>query len=638
MPTISYKTLFTRAEEAGTKRDYAQAEELLTRIVAETDTMPTAWLFLGRARHALGDHDRAIAAFAAYLGYQPDDAAGWFFMGRTYLALGRAREAASCLRTATATGKSSAEAFALLGFAELRLKHSGKAVEYLERAVSLDQDNRRIFNAYLNALSVHAIRILSHGQFHEAAAMLEFVIRNGLNSTVQRLYRARALRADDRLEEAITELDAAMQSAPDDASLLLQMASLKFAVGDTAGAMSDIQRSGAALPGSGKAWTEGAINRWRALVALQQGDARAALQAALDLIRNGDSDAAIRAVAAQANFELKRFERAAEHYNRAVEADPASPDLRSGLALSLWELGDYQGARSAARGAAARGASPDDLSYIEILCDAKTGSDPVALLAKTQAMIRIRPGDPRLMMVLAESLYKTGRPDLADGWFADLLKVWPDHELARLYRISTAESIGDDETALIRYADYLGAYPDNSSIRKDYVTLLVKLKRWQEAASAIEEGYSSGASRGSDSILALCYRNAGRHREAAALYRKLLRDKPRDVDLLLGLAYSLVKSGAKAVAIELLERGAAFMVREPEPYLALGVLLARGGNLEKAVASFLRASELAPADPRPLRHLARLYEKSGMREMAGRFDERAAALETDTPRTSRARK
>jgi len=637
MPTISYKTLFARAQEAGTRRDYVLAEELLTRIVAETDAMPAAWLFLGRARHALGDHDRAIAAFAAYLGYEPKDAAGWFFMGRTYLALGRAREAASCLRTATTTGKSSAEALALLGFAELRLKRSSKAVEYLEQAVSLDQGNSRIFNAYLNALSIHAIRILSHGQSHEAAGMLEFVIANGLNGTVQRLYRAKALRGDGRLEEALRELEAAARLAPGDSSLLLQMASLKFALGDAAGAMADIEQSGAALPGSGTAWTEAAVNRWRALVALQQGDPKAALQAALDLIRNGESDAAIRAVAAQANFELNRFGRAAEHYRRAVEADPSSPDLRSGLALSLWELGDYQGARSTARGAAARGAAADDLTYIDILCDAKTGNDPVALLAKTQSMIRIRPGDPRLMMVLAESLYKTGRPDLADGWFADLLRVWPDNELARLYRISAAESIGDDEAAVIRYADYLAAYPDNSSIRRDYVTLLVKLKRWPEATSAIEEGYASGASRGSDSILALCYRNAGRFREAAALYRKLLRDEPKNVELLLGLAFSLVKSGARTVAVELLERGAAFMAKEPEPYLALGVLRLRSGNIEKAVASFMRASELAPADPRPLRHLARLYEKSGMREMAGRFDERAAALET-TSRTARTKK
>lgn len=637
MPTISYKTLFARAQEAGTRRDYVLAEELLTRIVAETDAIPAAWLFLGRARHALGQHDRAITAFAAYLGYEPKDAAGWFFMGRTYLALGKAREAASCLRTATTTGRSSAEALALLGFAELRLKRSGKAVECLERAVGIDPDNSRIFNAYLNALGVHAIRILSHGQSHEAAGMLEFVIANGLSGTVQRLYRAKALRADGRLKEALRELEEAAQLAPDDTSLLLQMASLKFALGDASGAMADVERSGATLPGSGTAWTEAAVNRWRALVALQQGNPKAALQAALDLLRAGETDAAIRAVAAQANFELRRFDRAAEHYRRAVEADPASADLRSGLALSLWELGDYQGARSAARGAAARGGAADDLSYIDILCDAKTGNDPVALLAKTQAMIRIRPGDPRLMMVLAECLYKTGRPDLADGWFADLLTVWPDNELARLYRISVAESVGDDEAAVGRYADYLAAYPDNASIRKDYVTLLVALKRWPEAAAAIEEGYASGASRGSDSILALCYRNAGRFREAAALYRKLLRDDPRNVELLLGLAYSLVKSGARAVAVELLERGAAFMAREPEPYLALGMLRLRGGNLEKAAASFLKASELAPADPRPLRQLARLYAKSGMSEMAGRFDERAAALETTT-RTPRARK
>lgn len=629
MAKTSYGALFAKAQEAGARRDYAEAEAILTRIVAETESMPEAWLYLGRARYALGDHDRAFSAFAAYLRFQPGASAGWFFMGRTYLALGRPREAAASIRAAIEKGRDGAEAWALLGFAELKLKRSTKAVASLERAVSLAPGDARIFRAYLNALYVHAIRTLSRGDASEAAGMLGFVISNGLAGPAQRLYRARALRAEGKLAEAIAELEAAIRAAPDDPSLRLQVATLRFSIGDTEGAMSDIHRSGASLPAQdGAPWTADALDRWRILVALKEGDYRTALKASLDRIRNGESDAAIRAVAAQANYELKRFDRAAAHYRRASEADPGSPDLRLGLALSLWELGDYAGARSAAKAAQARGAAREDSLYVEVICDINTGTDPSLLLPKVQNLLRSRPGDPRLMLALAECLYKTGRPDLADGWFLEVLSVWPGHELSLLYRISAAESIGAHEAAKERYADYIRAFPDNAAIRNDYIDILVRDESWSATATVIEEGYAYGGARRYDGILALCYRNAGRYREAAALYRSLLRADPSNVELLLGLSYSLYKSGAKAVAVDLLERGAAFISKSSEPYLALGVLRARQDEAEKAAAAFLKASELAPADPRPLRNLAKLYAKAGIPDTASHFDERAKALES----------
>ena len=378
----------------------------------------------------------------------------------------------------------------------------------------------------------------------------------------------------------------------------------------------------------GAPWTADAIDRWRILVALKEGDYKTALNAALDRIRNGESDAAIRAVAAQANYELKRFDRAAAHYKRAIEADPGSPDLRLGLAQSLWELGDYPGARSAAKAASARGAPREDALYVEVICDINTGADPSQLLTKVQTLLRSRPGDPRLMLALAECLYKTGRPDLADGWFRDVLSVWPKHEISLLYRISVSESLGAFELAAERYAEYLQAFPDNASIRKDYIDILVGSEAWKKASTVIEEGYAYGGARGYDGILALCYRNSGRYREAAALYRGLLRADPANVELLLGLSYSLYKSGAKTVSVELLERGAAFIGKNSEPYLALGVLRARQDEAEKAAAAFLKASELAPADPRPLRNLAKLYAKAGIPDTATHFDERARALES----------
>ncbi len=629
MAKPSYATLLRKALEAGSARNYEEAEGYLTRIIAETDGVPEAWLFLGRSRHAAGDPKRAVSAFRAFLTKVPDSHAGWFYLGRSYLSLGLARAAQRSFQRALDAGANHAELWTLLGLAELKLKRSSKAVACLEHALAMKPDDPRVFKAYGNALYVHALRLLSRGDADMARQMLSFVIDNGNDGPSARIYRSRAYRLQGQLAAAVQDLREAMAMAPDDSSIPMQAAAYYFALGRPDEALRMINQAGAELPGPADApWTEDLLERWRAAVSLAQGDPRSALDAALARIKKGDKDAALRAIAAQANYELKRYDRAANHYRLACEADPASPDFRMGLSLSLWELGDLDGARSAAKSAAARGADRGDSEYVALLCDAKADARPEALLPRVQELLMARPGDPRLMFILAECQYKLGMPELAEGWLDHVVELQAGHELALLYRISVAESLGKTEAALDRYAAYMSAYPDNNKVRREFATLLMDTKRWGEAAALIEEGYayaSSGAA--TDAALALCYRNAGRYRDAAARYRMLLKEEPKNVEYLLGLAYSLDKSGARAIAMELLERGAAYIKKEAEPYLVLGVLRVRAKETEKAAEAFMKASELAPADPRALRNLARLYEQGGVPDLAARFRQSAERLE-----------
>lgn len=640
MPNPSYKTLFSQALAAGAVRDYSKAESLLTKIMAETDTLPEVWLYLGRTRHAMGYPERAVAAFRAYLERCPDDANGWFFLGRSFLGIGLAREAARCLGKASELGKQDAETWALSGFAELKLKRPAKARACLEEAVKLAPDNASIHRGYINALFVEAIRILNRGDPAAAAHMISYVIAEGQDGPAQRLYRVRAYKEQGRFKEALADLEVAIRMSPDDASLRFQAAALRFSLGDIQTAVAEMEASGLKLPGLPEsALSAEALERWRVITAMETGDHKAALAAATERLRKGDKDAAIRAVAAQANFELGRYERAAAHFKRAVEADPASPDLRLGLALAYWETGQFAEARSSAAGAAKRGAKPEEARYIEVICDAKLGASPEALLPKLRSLLQTRPGDPRLMLIYAESLYQTGRPDLAETWFKDVLFLDPSHELALLYLISIAESLGNKSALTANYSSYLAVYPDNSTIRREFVELLAEDRQWEEAAEAIEDGYAYGVTgRKVDGMLALCYRNSGRFRDAAAQYRKLLQSEPKNPELLMGLAWSMDRSGAKSLALELLERGAAYIAKDPEPYLALGALQAKAGMSEKAVASFSKAVELAPADPRPLRNLARLYDKAGIASMAAKFRSQAESLEIKTGKLNKPRK
>jgi tetratricopeptide (TPR) repeat protein len=640
MASPSHKVLLSQALAAGADRNYAKAEELLTKIIAETESLPETWLYLGRTRHAMGFPERAIPAFRVYVERCPSDANGWFFLGRSFLGIGLAREASRCLGKASELGKHDAETWALSGFAELKLKRPSRARACLEEAVQLAPDNQSIHRGYVNALFVEALRVLNRGDPAAASHMIAYVIAEGHDGLAQRLYRARAYKEQGRLSEALGDLEAAMKMSPDDSSLRIQAAALKFSLGDARAAVADMQATGLKLPGLPESsWSTEALERWRVIAAMEAGDFKAALGAATERLRKGDKDAAIRAVAAQSNFELGRFERAVAHFKLAAEADPKAPDLRMGLALAYWETGQYAEAKAAANSAVKRGAKKDKATYLDVICDAKLGADAQSLLPRLRNLLQSLPGDPRLMLIYAESLYKTGRPDLAEAWFKDFLYLEPDHELARLYMISIAESLGNQDELAGNYKAYLSAYPDNSTIRREYVELLAANRTWKEAAIAIEEGYAYGVTgRKVDAMLALCYRNSGRYRDAAALYRKLLQGDPKNTDLLLGLAWSMDRSGAKTLALELLERGAAYIAKEAEPYLALGALQAKAGMNEKAVAAFSKAVELAPADPRPLRNLARLYDKAGIATMATKFRSQADALEIKTGNLEKRRK
>ena len=74
MNGADYQALYRRAIEAGERRDYASAVELLTAVVTGTEDLPHALLYLGRSYHALGKYERAVPVFTSYLARLPESA------------------------------------------------------------------------------------------------------------------------------------------------------------------------------------------------------------------------------------------------------------------------------------------------------------------------------------------------------------------------------------------------------------------------------------------------------------------------------------------------------------------------------------------------------------------------------------
>ena len=637
---------------AGAARDYRKAAELLTLLLSQTDSLPEAYVYLGRARYALGEQGRAIEAFRRYLRVGGDRAAGLFFLGRSYLACGRPGDAARCLRRSAEADPSKAPIWALLGAAALKLRKTKAAVDCLERAVGLAPRDKRIYRGYLNAMYARGVRLLSRGNADMARQVLGFAVDNGLDGAAIRLWRAKALRETGRIKEALVECEAALAQAPGDPSIRWLRAGLLLAAGRQSEALAEFDSIRAlhpdlpALPAD-----DVSLARLRASVAFREGRYRQAVSDSMPLLRANPKDAALRSIAAESLRALGELERSRNHWLRAVESAPEEPEFRLGLALALYDLGDYEASLAAAERARKLGADAAEVDYYATLCRSRLGEDPAKLVPALQALIRSRssaqagsdaqrspvPADPRLFFALGEALYRSGRPDLASGWFEKVLFLVPDHELSLLYRISVAESLGEEEARGEAYAAYLAAYPDNQKLRREYVNALVGFGSWAAAAAQLESSLPYGApDERSRRLLAASYRNAGRYREAAVAYRDLLREEPGSGELLLGLSYCLERDGKAEYALALLEKAPAAAKAHAAPWIMQAALYARGGRDEAAVAALRSAIDRDRVNEKAWKSLVALYRKRGLSELAANCEEewrsaRAAAAARSSP-------
>lgn len=622
-----FEKRFREAIEAGKSRNYNKAIEILLSLSALSDA-PEIQLFLGRAFHASGEFGKAVVALRSYIELEPDDVRGWFFLGRAYMAVSHYKQAYICFKKCCEHDQNNPLFLSHLGFAELKLKHITNAVAHLEQAHIADPDNEYIFRGYRNSLYVQALRLINSGEYELANQMLSFVISNGGTAVSSYLYRAFTWKNLGDITNALSDIETALTYAPDDPDILFQKAMLLMQHQRIDEAFALLDKLKITMPEfKGVELTDTILTIWQASQSLLQGNPKTALQLILPLIRRGEHHALLHTLAAQANLELKRYEKAINHFHRAIELDPDAIDLRISLAMTYLEIEDYENAKHIVQGAKARGAKPEDTEFIDVLCITQGPYDPVLMLPVVQRLLHQKPDNIHLMFVYGECLYKTERPEMAGPWFEKIISINPHHEKAYLYRIAVAESLSDKKGIETWYESYLSVYPDNFKLRKEFAQHLARNKKWKIAAKTLEDGFTyTNPSEGTIAFLAFCLRKAKLYKDAAIYYRNLLISQPDNEDFLCSLAYCLEKMRASKLAIELLEKGARYLKNRPRPYLMMGKLYLMNNALEKASDAFYKAHALDSKNPEPLLALAKLHKKSGSTELAAQFLEKARLL------------
>ncbi len=622
MADTTYAKLLKQAVRAGRSRDYHAAVEILKSIVIGTDSFPEALLYLGRSYHALGEYHKAIDMFSFFLKQKPGSIAGRFFLGRTYLSLGLFSQAVHQLKTVTARRPRFVPAQTLIGLAFLKLKRPDIALQYFERAVTLEPENKRIYTAYLNTLLVQAVRLFYRGEFDLARQMLSFLQENGNTNAVTHLYLASIYKEFADYEAALHHYSEAIRLSPHDTLLKYQRASLLLRMGKRNEALNEISKTpeGVQFDPSFLFKDPLSLERYIAFKFLKEGQFRNAVHYGTKVLKTNPSDIDAHMVVGEAYRNLGEFQKAESHLNRVLHIQKSHIEARYGLTILYWEQGNYESALEELK--QIRSQSPDHEipDYYEALCSSKLNMPAEQTIPLVQAQLRIHGADPFLMTALGHEYLKSSQPQHAEKWFVKTLAVSANNRDALSGLIRVYDALGKKDDTSAAYERYLEIAPEDEECRKRYITFLIELKSYENACRHILISLSKDRkSKKLHRLLALCYRNTGKFREAMIIYKELLRGNPSSEEYLRAYVYCLDKSGDLKRARIFLEKALDHFKDSVMLLLILGVFYYREHDEEKALGMFRKVLDLDPKNHQAYKNMGLIYKRKGMPVFAEKF-------------------
>ena len=515
----------------------------------------------------------------------------------------------------------------LLGLALLRLRRTTAALEHFERAVNLAPDNERILNGYLGALVVKGIHACRRGAAAEAEAIFRFVLERRPDNLLSHVYLGRIYREAGNPQLALQHYSRACALAPQDPVLpvLAAAAALRSGSPDKAGLerLSEIIGADAAT-GRAVAENPDVLPRVAALSFFRRRAFREALRSGKIALRADYHDAEMHSLVAGSYLSLGEPGRARNHFERALQHGASRLETSYGLALALWELGEHEELLRVANRIEHLHPGDPTGRYFRALARSATEKAGGPLIEELRAAIHESGPDANLMTSLGRAYLDAGLADLAVGWLERTLKLEPGHGEALELLLEARETLGEHKDLGAAYRRYLARFTDDNRVRRRYVEHLSGHGRWDEAAAELLILLPRQRNnRGLRKMLANSYLMGGHYRDAAVLYRELLRDEPGSLALLRALVRCLDRMRRYRPAISLLEKADPYFKGHVEVLLPLGVLYIKVKDYERAQAALRRVLAAAPKDWRAYHNLGRAYEKAGQEVFAERFFENA---------------
>jgi tetratricopeptide (TPR) repeat protein len=623
--TTDYRELLLQAKQAGANRNYGAAVALLTELVSKTDEYPEALLYLGRSYHSMGQFHKAVNSIKFFLMIKPDSAQGRFFLGRSYLALGFYKKAIVNLQKALLDNETFSPALSFIGLCYLKIRRPEIALQYFEKALTVDPRNPRIYTGYLNALLVLAIKYFYRGRLDEAAQRFEFLIKEKQDNILPYLYLASIYRETGQLKLALISYEEAIKLSPRDPVLYLQKAYVLLNLSQAPQALNEIKKAQELLQDNLGAITDPLkLMKLISLTYYRNRHFGKAVYFGKKVLKHDYRDPDMHMLIAESYRNLGELEKAANHYLRAIEAAPDRLQLHYGLAVVLWEQKAYKPLSEHAARILRRNPEDQTGSYFRALSLAELNQDPRTVIPLLQQQIRVHGPDPNLMFCLGKTYLDIDLPDLAENWLKRTLELVKNHRSAMLLLESVYQKLNRPEKCIDILKTYVSQYPEDIPARKRFVRLLLTRDSYEAAASEIIRLITREAGNLKlKRALAYCYQKTEKYGDAILILKEVLKQEPESVEDLRALLFCLDKIGNRRSAILLLESALKFLKRTPDLLLTLGSLYAKLKEYEKAADVFRSVIDMEPRNWKGYYNLGMVYKKTGNTVFAEKFLNRA---------------
>jgi tetratricopeptide (TPR) repeat protein len=289
--------------------------------------------------------------------------------------------------------------------------------------------------------------------------------------------------------------------------------------------------------------------------------------------------------------------KAIEEYRLAIEADPSSEYLTSGLAELYAKTGRIRDAVLEAQDILKR--DPNNLEahkllgriYLRSLGDmqSNSGSGNVLKLAIEQyeQIIKIEPDNVDDHLLLGRLYRLDNELQKAEAEFKTAVKLQPDSEEA----VTTLAYLYNEEGDTTRAVQVLGAVPDASRSAKLYAAL----------------GYT--------------YEQQKQYKESINAYRHAIELDRDNLDAIRGLAQNLLNDGQTEAALEQYKIIADANPEDAQTYLKIAEIDKRNGKFDDALENLKKAESLVQDSIEVPYNIAAVYQAQG------RYDEATKVLQ-----------
>ncbi len=575
----------------------------------------------GRAHFALGSADAARSSFESALKAAPEYVPAEVGLISLQAARGDIQGASAATDRLLGKHPNAPEALVMKGDLELVQRHPREAREFFRKAIAADPLDRQVLSKIVSSS-------IDLEEYEEAQKSLDELRRLSGPAAATLQLQAQIHARQGKLDQARSAIEASLKAAPD----YLPSLALGAQIYLQSGVLEQAER----LARKVVERTPQAPQGYQLLAAtlLRMNAPDRALQALQPILDRNPTDPGLYALAGEAALRNNDAAQSAKWFAKSLELDPRDPRKQTGLALAQLAGGERE------RGIAALerislsdpSGTQSDLALISTHLNARQWDKALAAIDQLQ---KKQPDSAMAANLRGSAL--VGKGDVAGGRKAFEQALARDPKfLGAATNLATLDMReGKPEQARKRYTTLLEADPKNVSAMLALAQLTEgSAPRGDAAATEAALGWLTKA-RDTDraslpAALALSnwYINHDRSKEAIPILQEALNSHPDAPQVLSSLGVAYLRTDQDALGMETFERVLRARPNDPALHMRMGQLKLSRKDTAGALASFRKASDLAPKALEP-----RLAMVAALGQ-AGRFEEArqiAAALQREAP-------